>query len=314
MLINEMGDVVHQGGAFVEDGFIVDLDNLPRSTKQHHMTDVEEAYEALVLGVRDYIHKCGFQKVVIGLSGGIDSALVAALAVDAIGAQNVMGISMPTRFSSKESVSLSRELSKRLGTVFEVINIDETFENYLNLLEPHFAGTESGVTEENLQARIRGNILMAFSNKFGAMVLSTGNKSEIAVGYCTLYGDLAGGLAVISDIPKSLVYKLSEYINRDGEVIPVGIIRRPPSAELRPDQTDQDSLPPYDILDPILKAYVEDHLSIDAIVDLGFDRKVVKQITFLVRRSEYKRRQAPPGLKVTSKAFGWGRRFPIACK
>ena len=240
--------------------------------------------------------------------------MVAAIAVDALGADNVMGIAMPTRFSSEMSLKLARSLAKNLSIPLKTISIDELYQNYLDLLAPEFDKKESDTTEENLQARLRGNILMAFSNKFHALVLSTGNKSELAVGYCTLYGDMAGGLAVISDIPKTMVYELARYINRDSEVIPTGIIDRPPSAELKPDQTDQDSLPPYDILDQILKAYIEDRRSISVIKEMGFEKAVVEDVVRRIDRSEYKRRQAPPGLKVTTKAFGRGRRCPIACK
>ncbi len=314
MLINGEGRVVREGGAFVEDAFIVDLDHIAQIPKRQDLEMMEEVYEALVLGVRDYVKKCGFSKVVIGLSGGIDSALVAAIAVDALGADNVMGIAMPTRFSSEMSLKLARSLAKNLSIPLKTISIDELYQNYLDLLAPEFDKKESDTTEENLQARLRGNILMAFSNKFHALVLSTGNKSELAVGYCTLYGDMAGGLAVISDIPKTMVYELARYINRDSEVIPTGIIDRPPSAELKPDQTDQDSLPPYDILDQILKAYIEDRRSISVIKEMGFEKAVVEDVVRRIDRSEYKRRQAPPGLKVTTKAFGRGRRCPIACK
>ena len=314
MLISGEGRVVREGGAFVEDAFIVDLDHIAQIPKRQDLETIEEVYEALVLGVRDYVKKCGFLKAVIGLSGGIDSALVAAIAVDALGFENVMGIAMPTRFSSEESLTLAESLAKNLNIPLKTISIDGLYQNYLDLLKPEFGKRASDTTEENIQARLRGNILMAFSNKFHAMVLSTGNKSELAVGYCTLYGDMAGGLAVISDIPKTMVYEMSRYLNRESEVIPVGIIERPPSAELKPDQTDQDSLPPYDVLDEILKAYIEDRCSVSAIKEMGFDKAVVEDVVRRIDRSEYKRRQAPPGLKVTTKAFGRGRRCPIACK
>ena len=314
LVVNADGRVVREGGVFTEDAFIVDIDHLPAIPKKQNIEPVTEAMWALTLGLRDYMNKCGFEKVVIGLSGGIDSALVAALARDAIGPSNVLGISMPTRYSSKESVDLSRDLAKRLKINFEVVPIDNIFNEYLRALHPHFKDKEPDITEENIQARIRGNVLMAFSNKYRAIMLSTGNKSEMSVGYCTLYGDLAGGLAVLSDVPKTMVYELAGYINRQGEVIPQEIIDRAPSAELRPNQKDQDELPPYDILDQILKYYVEEKLSIDIIADMGFDKAVVEDVVRRVDKSEYKRKQAPPGLKVTSKAFGWGRRYPIACK
>lgn len=314
MVVNKNGKVVIEGGAFVEDAIIVDVNNLPEEPQVKKLGEVNEIYEALVIGTRDYIHKCYFEKVVIGLSGGIDSALVACVAAEAIGPQNVMCLSMPTRYSSTESVEYARKLANNLGVRFEKIDIDEIYQKYLDILKSHFAGSPEDTTEENIQARVRGNTLMAFSNKFNAMVLSTGNKSELAVGYCTLYGDLAGGLGVISDVPKTMVYKLAEFINKDKEIIPRFIIDRPPTAELKPDQKDQDVLPPYEILDSILKAYIEDHLSVTSIIDMGYDRSVVEDVTGMVARSEYKRRQAPPGLKVTSKAFGWGRRYPIARK
>lgn len=314
LLIDKDGAVAREGGSFVEDSFIIDIDNIKKVQPKEFLGEAEEIYEALVLGVRDYMLKCGFNKVLIGLSGGVDSSVVACIAADAVGAENVMGIAMPTRFSSNESVADARDLALMLKINFEIINIDGVFQNYLDLLSVYFKDREFDTTEENIQARIRGNILMAFSNKFGAIVLSTGNKSELSVGYCTLYGDLAGGLGVISDVPKTIVYKLVDYINRERELIPKNIFKRPPSAELKPNQTDQDFLPPYEILDDILKAYIEDHLSVDAIVDIGFDRPVVEDVVARISRSEYKRRQAPPGLKVTSKAFGWGRRYPIACK
>lgn len=275
---------------------------------------VETVYEALVLGVRDYIHKCGFSGAVIGLSGGIDSAVTAAVAADAVGAGNVMGITMPSPFSSGGSVEDSRILAERLGIEFKVIPISEVYKTYLNTVEQHFAGRELDVTEENIQARIRGNLLMAFSNKFGRMVLSTGNKSEMAVGYCTLYGDMSGGLAVLADVPKTLVYEVARYINREREIIPASTIDKPPSAELRPDQVDQDTLPPYPVLDHILHMIVEEHQSVEEIAAQGLDRETVEWVNRAVQRSEYKRRQAAPGLKVTTKAFGMGRRMPIAAR
>jgi len=267
-----------------------------------------------VLGVRDYFSKCGVQKAVLGLSGGIDSALTCALAVRALGPDNVLGISMPSPYSSKGSVEDSKILAKNLGVEFQEIGITDIYESYRGVFDQAFAGLAKDVTEENIQARIRGNLLMAFSNKQGYLVLTTGNKSELAVGYCTLYGDMAGGLSVISDVPKTMVYELARWINRNGEIIPEATLTKEPSAELRPDQKDQDTLPDYEILDGVLTAYVEDHLSTDEIIQKGFEEDVVKWIVQAVNRNEYKRRQACPGLKVTGKAFGVGRRMPVAAK
>jgi NAD+ synthase (glutamine-hydrolysing) len=275
---------------------------------------IESVYRALILGIRDYLRKCGFTKAVVGLSGGIDSALVCCLAKEAIGSQNILGISMPSPYSSKGSVEDSRELAKRIGIQFKVIPITEIYDTYLKTLEGHFPNNELGITEENIQARIRGNILMAFSNKYSHLVLSTGNKSELSVGYCTLYGDMSGGLSVLSDVPKTLVYELANYINRESEIIPQQIIQKPPSAELRPNQVDQDTLPPYPILDQILHQYIEEESSPDEIIGMGFDSNTVKWVVKIVELSEYKRNQAALGLKVTSKAFGVGRRMPIAAK
>jgi NAD+ synthase (glutamine-hydrolysing) len=275
---------------------------------------IESVYEALVLGLRDYMRKCGFSKAAVGLSGGIDSAVTCCLAKEAIGGENVLGISMPSPFSSEGSIEDSRRLATRIGIRFKIISITTIYYAYLETLEGHFAGKEADVTEENIQARIRGNILMAISNKFGHLVLSTGNKSELAVGYCTLYGDMSGGLAVISDVPKTMVYDLANYINRKSEIIPRAIIEKPPSAELKPNQVDQDTLPPYPILDEILHYYIEEVYSVEEITNLGFDPEVVKWVAKMVEKNEYKRKQAAPGLKVTSKAFGVGRRMPIAVK
>src|SRR5437764_3079085 len=276
-------------------------------------TELAYAYDALLTGTADYVRKCGFKKVLVGLSGGIDSAVVASIAVDALGAENVLGVSMPGPFSSVGSKSDAATLAKNLGIQFISLPITDVFEEYKRALAPAFGDGPADVTEENIQARIRGNYLMALSNKFGSMVLSTGNKSELAVGYCTLYGDMAGGLAVISDVPKLMVYELARLINRERELIPNATIDKPPSAELRPDQKDEDSLPPYDVLDRILKAYIEDLKSPQDIADkYGFELKLVKDIALLVDRSEYKRKQAAPGLKITSRAFGFGRPFPIA--
>ena len=284
--------------------------------KPRHVTvldPVAEVYQALVLGTRDYIHKNGFEKVVIGLSGGVDSAIVATIAVDALGKENVVGISMPSRYSSTGSVTDTKALVKNLGIKLQTISIEKPFQAYLDTLTESFAGTKPDSAEENLQARVRGNLLMALSNKFGWLVLTTGNKSEMATGYTTLYGDMAGGFAVIKDVPKTLVYKLTKYRNAQAgfDLIPAPIIDKPPSAELRPDQKDSDSLPPYEILDSILTAYVEEDKSVDQIVALGFDKATVQRTAKLVDRSEYKRRQAPPGVKITSRAFGRDRRLPL---
>jgi NAD+ synthase (glutamine-hydrolysing) len=276
--------------------------------------DIDTVYRALVLGTRDYVKKCGFKEVVIGLSGGIDSAVTAAIAAHAIGPENVHVIAMPSPYSSPESLADAAALSKKLDVVFHVIGIESLMKGYDAMLEKAFDGRVEDVTEENIQARIRGNIIMAFANKFGYLPLSTGNKSELAVGYCTLYGDMSGGLAVISDVPKTLVFKLAEHINSGNTVIPRRIIERPPSAELKPNQTDQDTLPPYHVLDRILELHVDHHESIDEIVSAGFDRDTVTWVIDAVRMNEYKRKQAAPGLKVTSKAFGTGRRMPIAAR
>ncbi|MBI2863427.1 MAG: NAD+ synthase [Chloroflexi bacterium] len=275
-----------------------------------------DVYEALVVGTRDYLHKNGFKKAVVGLSGGIDSSLVACIAADALGAENVTGVAMPSRFSSPASKEDAEILATNLGIAFNTISIEQAFQAHLEMLAAVFAGTKPGLAEENLQARIRGNILMGISNKFGNLVLSTGNKSEMAAGYSTLYGDMAGGLAVIKDVPKTWVYRLARYRNglSNREVIPERVFVKPPSAELRPDQKDEDSLPPYDVLDPILQAYVEEDRSFEEIVNLGYDEQVVKRVFSLVDHSEYKRRQAPPGPKVTPRAFGRDRRLPITDK
>ncbi len=280
------------------------------------LTMAEEVYRALVVGTRDYVQKNGFERVVIGLSGGVDSALTACVAVDALGAEHVTCVFMPTRFSSSESGRDAAQLVKNLGVAYQVVPIEETFEQYLEMLRPVFDDTPMGIAEENIQARIRGNILMALSNKFGALVLSTGNKSEVSVGYCTLYGDMAGGFAMLKDVPKTLVYELCAYLNkRQGRVvIPAYIITRPPSAELRENQQDSDSLPPYEVLDAILELYIEDDLSIAAIVAEGFDEQTVRWVSKHVDLNEYKRRQAAPGIKITTRAFGRDRRMPITNK
>jgi NAD+ synthase (glutamine-hydrolysing) len=277
--------------------------------------DAAETWKALVLGTRDYVRKCGFRKVLVGLSGGIDSALVAAIAVEALGAENVIGVGMPSEYSSLGSIDDARRLARNLGVRFEMLPIHNVFAEYQEVLKRLFAGTPFGLAEENLQSRIRGTLLMALSNKFGALVLTTGNKSEMSTGYCTLYGDMVGALAVIGDVMKTRVYALSRYANRQREVIPWETMEKPPSAELRPEQRDTDSLPPYEVLDPILEAYVERYRSAEQIAEeQGVEVGLVRSVIQLVERSEYKRQQAAPVLKVTRKSFGMGRRFPIAVK
>ena len=276
---------------------------------------LDEVYRALTLGVRDYVTKNGFKQVVIGLSGGIDSALTAVIAVDALGAENVLGVFMPSPYTSAESRQDTIELVRRLGTQLKTLPITPPFKAYLKSLKASFQGTRPDETEENLQARIRGNLLMALSNKFGHLVLTTGNKSEMSVGYATLYGDMAGGFAVIKDVPKTMVYELAERRNRRGSaMIPKRILDRAPTAELRPNQKDEDSLPPYPVLDPILKAYVEEDRSVEEMAGMGFDRKTVLRVVGLVERSEYKRRQAPVGIKITHRGLGKDRRMPITNK
>jgi NAD+ synthase (glutamine-hydrolysing) len=307
------GEIAAQAKAFEEDLVLFDTVSGEGEIHEQPHEEIAYAYQALITGTRDYVQKCGFKKVLVGLSGGIDSAVVASIAVDALGAENVLGVSMPGPFSSEGSKTDAKALAANLGIEFVTIPISGVFDAYRAALAPVFCGRPMDVAEENIQARIRGNYLMALSNKFGSMVLSTGNKSELAVGYCTLYGDMAGGLAVISDVPKLMVYELARWINRERELIPSSTIEKPPSAELRPNQKDVDSLPPYEVLDRILKAYIEDVHSPQEIADhYGFDLKLVREIALRVDRNEYKRKQAAPGLKVTSRAFGFGRPFPIA--
>lgn len=314
--MNAAGEVSASAVSFGEDMVLFDPDASAGDARENFRDECEAVYEALVLGARDYIRKCGFSRVLIGLSGGIDSSLTAAVAVDALGAENVIGVGMPGPFSSGGSVTDAREMAGRLGIRFELAPITPVYEKYLELLDPLFAGSPRDLTEENLQARIRGAILMALSNKWSALVLTTGNKSELAVGYCTLYGDMCGGLAVIADVPKTLVYDLSRVANRrHAGAIPESVFEKPPSAELRPDQKDSDSLPPYDVLDRVLKGYVEEYRTPQQIArEQSLPVELVADIINKVDRSEYKRHQAAPGLKVTSKAFGIGRRFPIAQK
>lgn len=315
MVLDASGSVVAQAKGFDEDLILIDTESwTTNAVTARPQTGLDSVYNALLLGLRDYVNKCGFKSVVLGLSGGIDSALVAALAAQALGAEKVTGIAMPSRFSSEGSMSDARALANNLGIHFEIVVISEVHDCYENLLLPFWPDKPRDTTEENLQARIRGAILMAFSNKFGHLLLTTGNKSELAVGYCTLYGDMCGGLAVINDVPKTMVWDLSRFINQKfgREIIPQSSIDKVPSAELRPNQTDQDSLPPYDLLDRIVEAYVEDEKSISEIIKMGIDEATVRRMIRLIDRSEYKRRQSAPGLKVTSRAFGSGRRMPIA--
>ncbi len=306
--------VIASAASFEEDVVIADLDGGTGEIHENLADENEAVYQALVLGTRDYIRKCGFRRVLLGLSGGIDSSLTAVIAADAVGRENVVGVAMPGPYSSDHSVRDARELAERLGIRFEMIPITGVYEKYLNALEPFFQGAPRDVTEENLQARLRGVTLMALSNKWSALVLTTGNKSEIAVGYCTLYGDMIGGLAVISDVPKTLVYKLSRVANtRHPGAIPESVFEKPPSAELRPNQKDSDSLPEYDVLDVILRDYVEEYKPPCWIAEArGLPIELVRDVVNKVDRNEYKRQQAAPGLKVTTKAFGIGRRFPIA--
>ncbi|MFC2070042.1 NAD+ synthase [Chloroflexota bacterium] len=319
LILDEKGDLVTPGKQFEKDLIIADLDavaNEKPSLPERKVEAVEypgDVYKALVLGTRDYMKKNGFKKAVLGISGGIDSALVAAIACDAMGNENVIGVAMPSRYSSPGSLSDAELLVKELGIRLITIPIEKAFQAFLDILADTFEGTEPNVAEENLQARVRGSLLMAVSNKFGWLVLTTGNKSEASTGYATLYGDMAGGFAVIKDVPKTMVYELCRYRNSvvESGFIPSSIIDKPPSAELRPDQKDIDSLPPYEVLDPILTAYVEEDKSIEQIINMGFDEQAVKRAARLVDGSEYKRRQAPPGVKITPRAFGRDRRLPL---
>lgn len=311
MAFDAGGQLGAEGGSFAEDFLVVDVSK-PGFIGPTVKEDEEQIYRALVLGLRDYVQKCGFKSVVLGLSGGIDSALTAVLAVEALGPENVRGVSLPSQFSSQGSLDDAQALAQNLGIQYDVLPIQSAFEAVKVEMQAVFAGKREDTTEENIQARLRGVMLMAMSNKFGSLLLTTGNKSELAVGYCTLYGDMCGGLAAISDVPKTMVYRLSNWINRDQEIIPAASITKPPSAELRPNQKDQDSLPDYAILDAILEAYVVQCRSPREIVEAGFDAADVQRVVKLIDGTEYKRRQAAPGLKVTSKAFGVGRRIPIA--
>lgn len=339
MVVNDHGSVIGRARGFKEDLLVADVEipfgkargrkssifvvsdvltdkDKPRIPKNlvEPPDETSEVYQALILGLKDYVEKNGFKKVIIGVSGGIDSALVATLAVDALGKENVTGVFMSTHYTSDRSESDAKALADRLGIRLISFSIDQIFRLYLMALEPKFSGFGKDVTEENLQARIRGNFLMAFSNKFAYLVLTTGNKSEMSTGYATLYGDMAGGFAVIKDVPKVLVYKLAKYRNSINEAIPASVIAREPTAELKPDQKDSDTLPPYELLDRILKTYVEEDNDLDAIIKAGFDRTTAVKVLKMVDRSEYKRRQAPPGIKITPKAFGRDRRMPITNK
>jgi NAD+ synthase (glutamine-hydrolysing) len=317
--VDGKGEVFAQAKSFEEDLLVFETEG-----EAGHLRVIEQAsaqnqkvamWDALVLGTRDYLRKCGFKKAVVGLSGGIDSALVAAIAVEALGAENVAGIGMPSEFSSTGSVTDAEKLARNLDIAFTTVAIADIYAQFSGALDPFFKGTDFGLAEENLQPRIRGSLLMAVSNKTGALVLTTGNKSEMACGYCTLYGDMVGALAVIGDVYKTEVYALSRYVNREREVIPVDTLTKPPSAELRPGQKDTDSLPPYDVLDPLLRAYIEDYSSAEDIARTqGLEIGLVRQVIRLVELSEYKRQQAAPVLKVSRKSFGMGRRFPIAAK
>jgi NAD+ synthetase len=312
MVTDRDGRLVMAGKEFEEDMLVWDTEAEYPEIEAPWLEQDESLLKGLIMGTRDYAAKCGFKRVLVGLSGGLDSSLVAVIACRALGPENVMGVSMPSEYTSEMSREDSRLLARNLEIRFEEIPIQELYQGYLETLAPLFRNTEEDETEENIQARIRGNLLMALSNKFNSLLLTTGNKSEMAMGYCTLYGDLSGGLAVISDVPKTLCYRLARQINRQEEIIPDRVLTRPPSAELRPGQTDQDTLPPYEILDRILEAAVERNLSPEDLEGPAFDPQVVAEVFHRLNRNEYKRRQAPPGLKVTSKAFGYGRRYPIA--
>lgn len=310
------GRLIARGKAFQEDLITVDMNTMSGTVAEDDFTPEAEIWKALVLGTKDYVHKCGFKEVLLGLSGGVDSALTAAIASEALGPENVLGVTMPSPYSSRGSIEDSENLARNLGIRTLRIPITSIMESIDRQLRPAFEGRSSDVTEENIQARIRGNLLMALSNKYGSVLLTTGNKSELAVGYCTIYGDMSGGLAVISDVPKTMVYRIARWLNstRGREIIPQATLIKAPSAELRPNQTDRDSLPPYDILDEILHRYIEQHQSAEEITDAGNDPSIVRQILGLVKAAEFKRKQAAPGIKVTDRAFGSGWRMPVACK
>ncbi|MFA4972758.1 MAG: NAD+ synthase [bacterium] len=314
-VLDAEGRTVCEAQAFEEDFIVVDSDAMGKPSDIVDLPEEEEIWRALVLGLSDYMKKCGFARAVVGLSGGIDSAVVAAIACDAVGPDKVLGVMLPSPYTEERSLRDAERLARNLGISTWHVPINEIYETYRRALG--YSSKDAGevsLAEENIQSRIRGNILMAISNREGSIVLSTGNKSELSVGYCTLYGDMAGGFALISDIPKKIVYRLAQYANRGGERIPKAIILRPPSAELKPNQADTDSLPPYDVLDPIMRHYIEDRMSAEEIVARGFDKDTALRIIRMIDANEYKRRQAPPGIKITMKAFGMGRRFPIARK
>lgn len=311
MVMDRSGRICAVASGFAEDMLIVDSNAWEAGEAQILEDSVAHVEESLVLGVRDYLHKSGFRKAVLGLSGGIDSAVTAVIGCRALGPENVLCVAMPSPYTSQYSIDDARRLAENLGCGFEIIGINEAMDAYRSTLAPFFAGLPEDTTEQNIQARIRGNLLMALSNKFGRLLLSTGNKSEMAVGYCTLYGDMSGGLAVIADVPKGMVYELAHLINKEREVIPERIITRPPTAELKPDQCDQDDLPPYEVLDAVLHAYLEEHKSIEEIAAEGVDLQLVRDIVRRIKLNEYKRKQAPLGIKVTTKAFGPGRRYPV---
>ena len=310
LAMDDAGKIRAKARGFAEDMLLVETSNWSGAISALKGNEVAAVHDALVMGIHDYVRKCGFRSVVLGLSGGIDSALTAALAVEALGAENVLGVALPSPYSSNDSMEDAKGLANNLGFHFEVLPISDLFAGFQETLKPLFKDMPPDITEQNLQARIRGNLLMALSNKFGHLLLSTGNKSEMAVGYCTLYGDMNGGLAVISDVPKQLVYELSHYINRNEEIIPLRTITKAPTAELKPGQCDQDDLPAYEILDQILELHLEEHLGVKEITARGFAEELVADVLRRVRLNEYKRKQAPMGLKVTSKAFGYGRRYP----
>jgi len=311
-VISAAGEITAKLAAFAEENAVIEVPAASSPQPATFPAEPEELFHALALGTRDYLHKCGFKSAVLGLSGGIDSAVTAVIAAEALGPANVLGVAMPTKYSSEGSIGDALELAAALGIRCLQIPIQESFDTFRQQFRAIFSGLPEDTTEENMQPRLRGMTLMALSNKFGSLLLTTGNKSELAVGYCTLYGDMCGGLAVISDVPKTAVYRLAEWINREREIIPRATITKPPSAELKPDQRDQDTLPPYEILDPILELYVEQQLSIAEITARGFEEKIVRWVVRRVDFNEYKRAQAVPGLKVTTRAFGVGRRMPVA--
>jgi len=315
LVFDDQGQIIRRAAEFAEDMVVFDTDRAqPDDDQIRAEADSREAavFNALVMGTRDYLNKCGFSRAVIGLSGGIDSALTLAVAAEALGPENVSTVFMPSRYTSQDNFEDTRQLAENLQVAYDVVPIDDMYTAFIHALPLDLDADSPGITEQNIQARIRGSLLMAYANRDSRLVLSTGNKSEMAVGYCTLYGDMNGGLAVIADVPKTLVYAVSRYVNRSREIIPARVLEKAPSAELKPDQTDQDDLPPYEMIDPILAAYIEGLESIDAIVARGFDRRTVTDVIQRVHRNEYKRRQAAPVLKVTAKAFGEGRRLPIA--